>query len=285
MPLRLHPCSVAPAEDHEKCGPNRPSAKSSCNNASTQRRGHDGQVKQGEQEVLHARDSVGQTSGVTQRCLNPEFSETIGNSRRTDPRDRGRAGPQAGRRGRPPRTWSSPPIWRQALDNRYKDQLERIDRLMTIVEADNPHNRTSGLDPIDIIVFACQSMWHLKDWIVNDAHFGARDIKELKSDIHASRCLLVCADLANGSKHLSLTYPKVGARLSEHSGFHYEPSKGICRDIYYVVCPDPSDEYHGIEVRNLLRCCRNEWQKIINRHYLSKIDDDWAVFVNELPTS
>ena len=49
----------------------------------TQCRGHDGQVKQGEQEVLHARDSVGQTSGAMQRCLNPGYSERIGNSRRT----------------------------------------------------------------------------------------------------------------------------------------------------------------------------------------------------------
>ena len=49
----------------------------------TQCRSHDGQVKQGEQEVLHARDSVGQTSGAMQRCLNPGFSERIGNSRRT----------------------------------------------------------------------------------------------------------------------------------------------------------------------------------------------------------
>ena len=49
----------------------------------TQRRGHDGQVKQGEQEGLHVRDSVGQTSGATQRRLNLGFSERIGNSRRT----------------------------------------------------------------------------------------------------------------------------------------------------------------------------------------------------------
>ena len=49
----------------------------------TQRRGHDGPVKQGQQEVLHARDSVGQTSGDTQRDLNPRFSERMGNSRRT----------------------------------------------------------------------------------------------------------------------------------------------------------------------------------------------------------
>ena len=171
------------------------------------------------------------------------------------------------------------------MDNCYKDQLRRIDRLMTIVEADNLHDWVSGLDAIDIVIFACQSMWHLKDWIRHDVHFGARDIKEVEKEIHASRCLLVCADLANGSKHLSLANPKTDARLSEHSGFHYEPSKGICREIYYVVCNDPSDEYHGMEIRDLLRRCRNEWQRIINRHYLSKIDDDWAAFVNDLPTS
>ena len=34
MDLRLHPCSVAPAEDHEKCGSRRPTRRgSSCNNA------------------------------------------------------------------------------------------------------------------------------------------------------------------------------------------------------------------------------------------------------------
>ena len=41
------------------------------------------QSKQGEQEVLQARDCVGQTSGATPRGLNPGFSEKIGNSRRT----------------------------------------------------------------------------------------------------------------------------------------------------------------------------------------------------------
>ena len=46
-------------------------------------RGHDGQVQQSEQEVPHVRVSVGQTSGATQRCLNPGFGERIGDSRRT----------------------------------------------------------------------------------------------------------------------------------------------------------------------------------------------------------
>src|SRR5476649_1859869 len=34
----------------------------------TQLRGHDGEVEQGEQEVLHARASVSQTPRATQRC-------------------------------------------------------------------------------------------------------------------------------------------------------------------------------------------------------------------------
>ena len=73
----------------------------------TQCRGHSGQVKQGEQEVLHARDSVGQTSGATQRGLNPGFSERIWNSRRTgdqraEPVDPGR---QDGRPSTRPRMW------------------------------------------------------------------------------------------------------------------------------------------------------------------------------------
>ena len=157
------------------------------------------------------------------------------------------------------------------MDDGYKDQLDRIDRLMTIVEADNPYARVSGLDSLDIIVFACQSMWHLKDWIRNDARFGARDLDGLNRDIHASDSLLVCRDLANRSKHLSLRDPSTDARLSDDCGIHYEPSKGICRDIYYVVCQDPSGEYHGIEVRDLLRRCREDWQRIINRHYLSRL--------------
>ena len=53
MDLRLHPCGVAPAECHEKCGPNRLCVSNSQFSRCIQGRGHDGPVKQGEQEVLH----------------------------------------------------------------------------------------------------------------------------------------------------------------------------------------------------------------------------------------
>lgn len=156
---------------------------------------------------------------------------------------------------------------------------------MKIIEEDQFHGGIcGGLEAIDVVVFACQSMWHLKDWICNDSNFGSRDIKELEQDVHASQCLLVCADLANGSKHLSLKNPKVGASLIERSGIHFDSSTGIFRELYYVVCRDPSNQYHGMEVRDLLRRCRDEWQRIINRYYLSKVENDWAAFVNDQTT-
>ena len=91
-------CSRSPAPCSDRCccrsGWRRRRGRPA---GATQRRGHDGQVKQGEQEALHARDSVGQTSGATQRGLNPGCSERIANSRRTAIRVNGRRGPSASR--------------------------------------------------------------------------------------------------------------------------------------------------------------------------------------------
>ncbi len=158
------------------------------------------------------------------------------------------------------------------MEKFYQDQVERIDRLMKIVEADDPYKILNGLLFYDILIFTCQSMWHLKDWILNDSHFGAKDIAAVNKDIHSARCLLICSDLANGTKHLSLNHPKIGGKFSERQGMHLDTSKGIFQEFYYVVCSDPTDEFHGIEVRKLLRQCRNIWQDIINRHYLSELD-------------
>lgn len=144
---------------------------------------------------------------------------------------------------------------------------------MRIVESDIPHEWAIGLLPVDVTIFTCQSMWHMKDWILNDPDFGARDKNALKADIFSSRCLLACADLANGSKHLSLDRPRIGGRIADRAGVHIDSSKGIFREIHYVVCADPSDEFHGMEIRTLLRRCRDQWDSIINRHWLSYVDD------------
>ena len=159
------------------------------------------------------------------------------------------------------------------MEKSYRNQVERIDRLIKILEADNLFESAGGLLPIDVVIFACQSMWHLKDWILNDPSFGAKDNEKLKEEIHASRCLLICSDIANGSKHLSLVRSKTGGRIFDHTGTHLDPSKGIFRELFYVVCADSQDEFHGMEVREFLRCCREQWQTLINQQYLSEADD------------
>ena len=66
------------------------------------------------------------------------------------------------------------------MENFFTQQVERIDRLMRIVEANIPHDLATGLLTVDVIMFACQSIWHLKDWILNDPDFGATDKEKLK---------------------------------------------------------------------------------------------------------
>jgi hypothetical protein len=131
------------------------------------------------------------------------------------------------------------------MEKFYQEQVERIDRLMKIVEAGDPYKVMSGLSFYDVIVFTCQSMWHLKDWILNDPQFGASDQAALSKDIHATRCLLVCADIANGTKHLSLSRPRVGGALSEATGLHLDTEQVYVKSFITCAVPIPQMSFMG----------------------------------------
>lgn len=158
------------------------------------------------------------------------------------------------------------------MERYYQEQLDRIDRLMQIIGADNPEPLIGSLLFYDIVVFTCQSMWHLKDWILNDVEFGAKDMQALSDDIHSEKCLLICADLANGSKHLSLHSPKTGFSFSASTGVNLDTKNGIYKRYYYALCSNTNDPFYGVEIRDLLTECRTSWNKIIDKHYLSKLE-------------
>lgn len=143
---------------------------------------------------------------------------------------------------------------------------------MKIIRAPDPYRLNGAIYFYDIVIFTCQSMWHLKDWILNDKEFDPKDSLLLREEIHAKKCLLICSDLANGSKHLSLERPKAGFSFLERSGVWTEPGKGVFQEYYYVVSTDSGDPYHGMEIRDLLEECRAVWQQIIDRHCLSKYE-------------
>ena len=157
------------------------------------------------------------------------------------------------------------------MEQFFQEQLARIDRLLAILEADNMDWLLGKLEHYDIAVFACQAMWHLKDWIMNDPEFRAADPQALKDDIHAEECLLVCADLANGTKHLALNYPKTGSSFAGVTGLEFRSSEKVFKVFYYVAMTDTNSQFYWMELRTLLRSCREAWNRIIDKHWLSSV--------------
>ena len=100
------------------------------------------------------------------------------------------------------------------MEHLFQEQLERIDRLMEIIEADDPYNLIGAVTFYDCVIFTCQSIWHLKDWVLNDPKFGAKDRNVLKEEIHSAGCLMIVRDITDVSKHLKLTS---GSRLTFES--------------------------------------------------------------------
>jgi hypothetical protein len=71
------------------------------------------------------------------------------------------------------------------------------------------HDRESDAYQDDVYAFFV-TCFHLKDWLKNDpaASASASDVESFVAD---SAALSICADLANGSKHLVLTTPRLGS--------------------------------------------------------------------------
>lgn len=122
------------------------------------------------------------------------------------------------------------------MEHCFQHQLQRLDRLLSIIEADDQTQVTGELRFYDYVIFACLCTWHLKDWVLRDPEFGARDRKHLSDEIHAARCLLVCADLANGSKHLTLHSPKTGASIGDRTGVNIDSARRVFKTLYFVTC-------------------------------------------------
>lgn len=144
----------------------------------------------------------------------------------------------------------------------YCEQIERVDRLLAIVNSTNPYPRMGDVEFDDLLQFAIQSMWHVKDWILNDASLSEQVRKSVNVDIHARRCLLICADLANGIKHMRLRNSKAGFRFVGQTGMYLDGNQGICMRYYEIHSDDHADPYHLMEIRDLLVECRKAWADI-----------------------
>lgn len=88
---------------------------------------------------------------------------------------------------------------------RYLEQFERTKRWYRKFKEinDGTENNQSTDHHKDIVYCFFQNCHHLKDWIKNDTSSSVTK-GVVKGFIKENRCLLLCADICNGSKHLIL---------------------------------------------------------------------------------
>lgn len=162
----------------------------------------------------------------------------------------------------------------------YEDQLERIDRLLVVMNAQDPFPLIGEMLFSDVVFWTIESMWHVKDWVLNDVFFESVK-KALNDEIHAKRCLLICADLANGSKHLTLKGAHTSITLDENAGVHIDGKNDIYLYFYDLISDDAADPYHRMEIRPFLNECRRTWQEIVEKYTNMVWSSDYDQLVAE----
>jgi len=135
----------------------------------------------------------------------------------------------------------------------YIDQLDRVRRMLDRL---NRQDR-SPIEYGDDLWSFFQNCWHLKDWIKNDPSVPARVRGLIEKLVADSPPLMICADLANGTKHLWLRKPRVGAK---HSRWNLLITPGESSKVEYLIDIGSGDQQDGLE---LARECLLEWERIL----------------------
>lgn len=106
------------------------------------------------------------------------------------------------------------------------EQLERAERYLAKIRAiyagtfAQSHDRSVYEDDLVPFFMHC---YHVRDWIIRLNRVGVK-AKDVDSFINANRCLQLCADLCNGSKHCKLDRAARSGSQPHVSGKAYEAS-------------------------------------------------------------
>lgn len=100
-----------------------------------------------------------------------------------------------------------------------------------------------------------QNCWHLKDWIKNDASVAQRSRDNIESTVKQYRPLMIAADLANGSKHLTLKYKKgESPRIGDHGARHSHRVLSIVSGdsaasrLQYIIALEGTDTADALDI-------------------------------------
>lgn len=112
-----------------------------------------------------------------------------------------------------------------SLSEGWRDQYDRMQR--SRARLGEAAGASSGDDARDMLYDFFQDAYQLKDWILND--LGWRTVKggkskltqdgqDLENHITATVPLARCADICNGTKHLTLDRPRIPGKPAKVAG-------------------------------------------------------------------
>jgi hypothetical protein len=99
----------------------------------------------------------------------------------------------------------------------YQKQLARVRRFLARVEnltvnpLELPAEKQVAYE--DMLFTLFQNCWHLKDWIKNDPSSPSTLAASIEQLCQNYQSIMLSADIANGTKHLKLTVPRLGGKV------------------------------------------------------------------------
>ncbi|MFV1976450.1 MAG: hypothetical protein ACC651_11930 [Candidatus Scalindua sp.] len=126
-------------------------------------------------------------------------------------------------------------------------QWNRVNRALTKIE----NNQNRNLDDYEDDIWSFfQNCWHLKDWVKNDDVINEIYRTSVENDVHEIESIKMCADLANRSKHLKLTFSRVDANVSSRD-LHIHaapPGQGGYGEYNFKITNSEGAVFDAIEV-------------------------------------
>lgn len=112
-----------------------------------------------------------------------------------------------------------------------------------------------------------QNAWHIKDWLKNDPSLTPDQKAAISTEVHATESILLCADLANGSKHFGTdrSRDKIGAR-DQSIQLSINENRQLISD--HMIVTGNGRRMTALE---LSRWILNDWRDLLVRHRL--LDD------------
>ena len=141
-----------------------------------------------------------------------------------------------------------------------REQLARVERALDRIK----RRGATDNDEDDLLCFFMHC-WHLKDWIKHDATLPSSIAPRVEEDVNKRRSLRICADIANRTKHLTLTNKRLDAKIDRK---YIEAYDGVERDAtatYGVTLDDGST----VDAHSIAEEAVDDWKALFSAYNIS----------------